>query len=73
MNDEIVFTYEDVVQMFSNDIIPDLKQAYEPDGICNPVHRLNAWEIVLRTMRDTGRITEQDFKDWKPPKICDGP
>ena len=71
-NLDTVMLWSDACQLFNDEILPCVKEAYEQDGIVDRIARWEAWSNWTDSLCKDGAISNWQYNNWTHPNTCEG-
>lgn len=61
---------KEALSLFKKDILPWVKNRYEPNGVVDKVARREAWSTFVDNLNKEGKVSNHQRDTWACPKIC---
>ena len=63
-------TKQQTERLFKSEVLPSIISQYEQDGKIDKPARRQAWNDFTDMLCKDGQITENQYMNWRQPKIC---
>ena len=65
-----VITFAQACDIFTNEILPEIQEQYEQDGIPDIPARCETWNNWTDSLCKDGQISDWQYANWSQPRCC---